>query len=71
MGKESACNAGERHGRHSFNPWVWKIPLEKKMATHSNILAWKFHGQGSLAGYSSWDRKESDMTEWLRMQRNT
>ena len=23
--------------------------LEKKLATHSNILAWKFHRQGSLA----------------------
>ena len=69
MGKESACNAGDMGD--SFNPWVWKIPLEKKMATHSNILAWKFYGQGSLAGYSSWDCKESDMTEWLKMQRNT
>ena len=33
------------------------------MATHSSILAWKFHGQRSLAGYSPWDHKESDMTE--------
>ena len=23
------------------NPWVGKIPLEKEMATHSSILAWK------------------------------
>ena len=29
-------------------------PLEKEMATHSNILAWenKSHGQRSPAGYS-------------------
>ena len=27
-------------------------PLEKKMATHSGILACKFHGQRNLAGYS-------------------
>ena len=33
------------------------------MATHSSILAWKIHGQRSLAGYSPWGRKESDMTE--------
>ena len=33
------------------------------MATHSSILAWKTHGQRSLAGYSPWSRKESDMTE--------
>ena len=25
----------------SFNPWFGKIPLEKEMATHSSILAWK------------------------------
>ena len=24
-----------------FNPWVGKIPLEKGMATHSSILAWR------------------------------
>ena len=27
-------------------------PLEKKMATHSSILAWEMHGQRSVAGYS-------------------
>ena len=27
--------------------------LEKEMATHSSILAWKFHGQRSLEGYST------------------
>ena len=29
------------------------------MATHSSILAWWFHEQRSLMGYSSWGRKES------------
>ena len=29
-----------------------KDPLEKAMATHSSVLAWKFHGQRSLLGYS-------------------
>ena len=24
-----------------FDPWVGKIPLEKEMATHSSILAWR------------------------------
>ena len=24
-----------------FNPWVGKNPLEKEMATHSSILAWR------------------------------
>ena len=27
-------------------------PLEEEMATHSSILAWRTHGQRSLAGYS-------------------
>ena len=37
--------------------------LEKEMATHSRILAWKFHGQRSLAGYSPWGGKELDTAE--------
>ena len=37
--------------------------LEKEMATHSSILAWRNHGQRSVAGYRPWGHKESDMTE--------
>ena len=34
------------------------------VATHPSILEfWKFHGQRTLAGYSSWGCKESDMTD--------
>ena len=40
-------------------------PLEKEMATHFSIPAWKSHGQRSLAGYSSWGCKELDTTEQL------
>ena len=32
-------------------------PLEKRTATHSSILAWRLHGQRSLAGYGLWGRK--------------
>ena len=42
-------------------------PLEKEMATHSSILAGESQGQRSLAGYSPWGSKESDMTERLSM----
>ena len=46
--------------------WVpslgWEDPLEKGMATHSSILAWRIP-QRSLAGYSPWGHKESDTTE--------
>ena len=38
-------------------------PPEKEMATHSSVLAWKIHGQRSLAGYSPWGPKESVRTE--------
>ena len=36
--------------------------LEKEMAIHSSILAWRIHRQRSLAGYSPWGHKELDMT---------
>ena len=49
--------------------WVQSLgqddPLEKEMATHSSILAGEFHGQKSLAGYSSGGGKELDTTERL------
>ena len=45
----------------------WKDPLEKTMANHSIFLPGEFQGQKSLAGYSPWSRKESDMTEQLNM----
>ena len=38
-GKKSACQAGEFWS--GFDPWVGKIPLEKGVATHSRILAWR------------------------------
>ena len=38
-------------------------PLEKGMATHSSILAWRVPWMGSLVGYSPWGHKESDTTE--------
>ena len=43
----------------------WEDPLTKEMATHSNTLAWKFHGRRRLVGYSPWGFKELDMTEQL------
>ena len=37
--------------------------LEKEMATHSSLLAWRIPGMGSLVGCRLWGRTESDMTE--------
>ena len=39
----------------------WEDPLEKGMATHSGILAWRM--PWSLAGCSPQGHKESDTTE--------
>ena len=49
--------------RPGFNPWVGKIPWRRKWQPTLVLLPGEFHGQRSLAGYSSWDPKESDMTE--------
>ena len=38
-------------------------PLEKGMAIHSSILAWRIPWTESLAGYSPWGLEELDMTE--------
>ena len=37
--------------------------LEKEMATHSRVLAWRIQGRGSLVGCRLWDHTESDTTE--------
>ena len=37
--------------------------LEKEMATHSSVLAWRSQGRGSLVGCRLWSRTESDTTE--------
>ena len=58
MVKKSACNVGDLGSIPG-----WKDPLEEGMETHSSILAWRIHGQRSLAGYSPWGCKESDMIE--------
>ena len=41
----------------------WEDPLEKEMATHSSILAWRIPWTEEYGGYSSWGQKESDMNE--------
>ena len=38
-------------------------PLEKGMATHSSILAWRIPWTGSLVDYGLWGCKKSNMTE--------
>ena len=40
----------------------WEYPLEKEMATHSNILPGKSDEQRNLVGYNPWGNKELDTT---------
>ena len=37
--------------------------MEKEMATHSSVLAWRIPGMGEPHGCRLWGRTESDMTE--------
>ena len=57
--KESSCQCG----RCRCNPWVRKIPWERKWQPISVFLPGKSHGGRSLEGYSPWRYKELDMTE--------
>ena len=50
-------------GRPGFCPWVGKIPWRRKWHPTPVFLLGKSHGGRSLAGYSPWGHKESDMTE--------
>ena len=42
--------------------------LEKEMATHSSVLAWRTPGMGSLTGCCLWGRRESGTTEATQQQ---
>ena len=42
---------------------IWEDPWRREWLPTTVFLPGKFHGQKSLAGYSPWDCKESDMTE--------
>ena len=50
-----------------WETWVRSLdqedPLEKEMATHSSILAWRIPWTEELGGLQSTGRKESDTTE--------
>ena len=43
------------------------IPWSRNWQPTPVLLPGEFHGQRSLAGYSSWDLKESDTTEQLTL----
>ena len=50
----------------------WEDPLEKKIASHSSILAWKIPWTEEPGGsYSPWDREELNMTEHTHTHTHT
>ena len=51
--------------RQEFHPLVGKTPWRMKWHATPVFLPGKSHGPRSPAGYSSWSRKESDMTYQL------
>ena len=55
----SAC----QFRRHGFDPQIWKICWRRKWQLIPTVLTKKSQGQRSLAGYSPWGGRESDMTE--------
>ena len=54
-----------------WETWVPSLggedPLEKRMTTHSSILACRIPGQRGLAGYRPWGHKELDTPEQLSL----
>ena len=55
-GKESTCSTGDPGSMPGSED-----PLEKGMATHSSVLAWRIPWTNS-----PWGHKESDTTERLK-----
>ena len=60
-GTESACNEG---GPGSI--LGWEDPIGRDKLPTPVFLPVEFQRQGSLAGYSPWGLKDSDMTEAIK-----
>ena len=41
----------------------FSLSLEKEMATHSSVVAWRIPGMGELVSCHLWGHTESDTTE--------
>ena len=55
--------AGSRTRLSDFTFTFHFHALEKEMATHSSVLAWRIPGTGSLVGCRLWGHIELDTTE--------
>ena len=56
---------GPRDSSTVFNPWVGKIPWRREQLPSPVFWPGEFHGQRSLASFSPWGPKESNITEQL------
>ena len=63
-GKESTHDAGDTRDA-GFDPWVGKMPWNRKWQPTPESCLENFSGQRDLAGCSPWGRRESDTTEQL------
>ena len=58
-----------------WETWVpslcWEDPLEKEMATHSSIQAWRIPWTEDPGGLQSMELQRSDTTELLSLSLNT
>ena len=50
-----------------INPWVGKLPWRRKWQPTPVFLPGKFHGERSLAGYSTRGHKELDTNKHTRI----
>ena len=65
-GAWKAAVHGVAEGQTRLNDFTFTFhfhALEKEIATHSSVLAWRIPGSGSLVGCRLWGRTESDTTE--------
>ena len=65
-GAWKAAVHGVTEGRTQLSDFTFTFhfrALEKEMATHFSVLAWRSPGTGSLVGCRLWGCTESDTTE--------
>ena len=60
-GKESVYNVGDLGSIRGLGRFPWR----REWQSTPVLLLGEFHGQRSLAGYSSWNHQESDTTKRL------
>ena len=59
-----AWKAADAEGQTRLSGFTFHFhALEKEMATHSSVLAWRIPGRGRLVGCHLWGHTESDTAE--------